>query len=340
MPTNSTEPLSVGKRLAFHLVLLSPLLAIVGCCLYFVFATSLIQELYLAAWRNLELPCLQWTDQGFGYKGKPGKCTLNNIEYRTTLTFDQEGFRNADTKAKADVVLIGDSHTQGFGVDDNQPFAELLRTRYHHRTKNLGTSSYATLRELESLKVYSSGEQVVVMQYCNNDADENRKALEIGRDEFLRQVQKRWALAIARYNNRKSRGPLAPVMDLGYAVTHGQYRSNKAFAARNLHRNMSAEASNFAQIVARYRPVLEGKRIILFESSGYGFNHPDFRRTFEAALAQHAPGLDVVVLDSYALLKRSDYYRIDDHLNPQGHERVAAMLDPLISAAIRPAMSP
>jgi hypothetical protein len=43
----------------------------------------------------------------------------------------------------------------------------------------------------------------------------------------------------------------------------------------------------------------------------------------------------VVVLDSQALLKRSDYYRIDDHLNPQGHEHLAQILSPLIADGLK-----
>ena len=335
MPTNSTETLSAGKRLVFYLVLLSPLLALVGGGLYLLLGTSLVQDVYLASWRNLETPCMRWTDEGYGYKAKPGPCVLNNLEYQTVMTFDEEGFRNADTRAPSDVVLIGDSHTQGFGVKDAESFPEVLRSRYHLRTKNLGISSYATLRELESLKAYSGGAKVVVLQYCNNDADENKRAVESTREEFLRQVHSRWLHMQARYHDNKARGPIAPVLDLAHAIYKGDYKSRARFEARSLARNMPWEADNFAKIVARYRPVLEGKKLIVFESSGYGFNHPGFKSTFEAALSQHAPGLDVVVLDSQALLKRSDYYRIDDHLNPQGHEHLAQILSPLITDGLK-----
>lgn len=336
MPTNSTETLSSGKRLVFYLVLLSPLLALVGGGLYLLLGTSLVREVYLASWRNLETPCMRWTDEGYGYKAKPGPCVLNNFEYRTVMTFDEEGFRNADTKASADVVLIGDSHTQGFGVNDSETFSEVLRTRYHLRTRNLGTSSYATLRELEALKAYSDGAKVVVLQFCNNDADENKRAVESTRDEFLRQVHSRWQHMQARYHANKARGPGASVLDLAHAILKGDFKSRARFEARSLARNLPWEADNFAKIVARYRPLLEGKKVIVFESSGYGYNHPGFKSAFDAALSQHVPGMDVAVLDSQALLQRSDYYRIDDHLNAQGHQHLAQILSPLIADALKP----
>ena len=173
-----TANLSSGKRLFFYLVLLSPLLALVGGVLYLALGTSLVRDVYLASWRNLDLPCQQWTNEGFGYKGRSGACPLNNPEYQTVVSFDQEGFRNANTRQQADVILIGDSHTQGFGVRDQETFAALLHTRYHHRTKNLGMSSYATFRELEALKAYLTEEKVVVIQYCENDAQENKALLD------------------------------------------------------------------------------------------------------------------------------------------------------------------
>ena len=336
MPTSSTDALSPGKRLAFYTVLLSPLLLTVGVCVYLVLGTSLLQEVYLSSLRNLELPCLQWTNQGFVYKGRPGACELNNLEYRTTLTFDQEGFRNIDTKTEVDVVLIGDSHTQGFGVDDSQPFAEILRTRFRFRTKNLGTSSYATLREFEALKAYSNREKVVVVQYCNNDAAENLQSLRLSRDEFLQQVRDRWSLASAKYRARKARGLMAPLSDFSRAVLQGKFKSKAEFHALHMRRNMASEADAFAQNAAKYRSLLEGKKLIVFESSGHGFNHPEFKAQFEASLSRYLPGVDATVLDSHALLRRSDYYRIDDHLNPQGHAHVAALLQAEIAKVVMP----
>lgn len=332
--TSPSRPATLGKRLFFYLVLFSPLIAVLGAVAYLSLGTSLIRSVYLASWRNLELPCLQWTDQGFGYKGKPGGCTLNNPEYRTVLTFDQEGFRNTDTRAPADVVLIGDSHTQGFGVNDQETFSHLLNTRYHLRTKNLGTSSYATFRELEALKAYGGDEKVVVLQYCDNDADENKKALELGRDEFLTQVHARWNFARNRYQTRKARGPMGTVSDFAHALMNGAYMRMSDYRKLHLGRNMVWEAENFARIVSKFRPLLEGRTVIVFESSGHGYNHPGFKRAMDAALAQHAPGLNVLVLDSHALLTSSDYYWIDDHLNPQGHAHIADLLQPLIAKAV------
>lgn len=330
-----TATLSSGKRLFFYLVLLSPLLALVGGVLYLALGTSLVQDVYLASWRNLDLPCQQWTNEGFGYKGKAGGCLLSNPEYRTVVSFDQEGFRNTDTRQQADVILIGDSHTQGFGVRDHETFAELLHTRYHHRTKNLGMSSYATFRELEALKVYLTEEKVVVIQYCENDAQENKASLALDRDEFLRQVRERWDFARSRYATRKARGAMGTLSDFAQALMAGKYKRMPEYKKRRLSRNMPWEAENFAKTVATYRSQLTGKKVIVFESSSYGFNHPAFKSLVDAALLQHAPGLDITVLDSHSLLTSSDYYRIDDHLNPRGHEHVAQMLEPLIAEAVR-----
>ena len=67
--TMAIKRLEPGKR---HDDILSPLLALVGGGLYLVLGTSLVREVYMASWRNLETPCMRWTDEGYGYKAKPG----------------------------------------------------------------------------------------------------------------------------------------------------------------------------------------------------------------------------------------------------------------------------
>lgn len=331
---------SRGKRAVFYAILFSPLLLIAGVAYHLLFRTSLLQDVYLASWRHLEVPCTQWTEHGYGYKGIPGVCPLNNPEYKTTIQFDSEGFRNLDTKAPADVVLIGDSHTQGFGVNGDQTFAEVLRTKYHLRTRNLGTSSYATQRELEALKMYSDGAKVVVLQYCDNDADENNKSVTLSNEAFLARVHDRWSLAQQRYAQRQQRGIWGGVSDFARALRAGKYKSREQFAASFRVRNLSWEADNFAKTLAKYRSVLEGKKVIVFESSGHGSNHPALSEMFKAASAQAVPGLDVTFLDSSSVLGPSDYYWLDDHLNPQGHQHVADWLAPMIGAALQPGTPP
>lgn len=298
------------------------LLALGGWVWHLVFRTNLSQLVYMDSVRNLSFDCLQLVDEPYVYKARPGGCRLDNLEYHTTLRSDRNGFRNPDTQAEADIALIGDSHTQGFGVEDDQTFAAVLQSRYGFRTRNLGIASYATWRELEALKAYSRGERIVVIQYCDNDLRENQLALKLTPEEFRRQVKERWTAIVANYGQGKARGWSVPLLDLGRRLLHGRYQSIQASQSLQ-RRNITIEAEAFARILSAFEALLRDKRIIVFESSGHGLNHPSFKDAFAAAIARFAPTLKVSVLDSASFLEASDYYFLDDHLNPAGHAHVA-----------------
>lgn len=322
--------------MAFNLILWLPLLGVIGGIGYVLFGTALPQRVYLDTMRNMYYDCLSLSDQGYAYKAKPGACALNNVEYKTVLTHDAEGFRNPDTRAAVDVVVIGDSHTHGFGVNDQETFSAVLRDRYHYRVKSLAMASYATMRELEALRQYTNGEKVVVVQYCDNDLGENMQTLKYPREEFLDRVRGRWAHAAEEYVKQKEQGWKLPLGDLARRIVHGHYEGTDAYRQHRLNRNINMEAEAFAKVLSRYQSLLQGKRLVVFESSSYGLNHPGFKANFEESLHRHVPWLTATVLDTSSVLQRADYYWLDDHMNPKGHAHTAAMLDaqiaPLLAA--------
>src|SRR6185436_2355315 len=88
----------------------------------------------------------------------------------------------ATAPPKPRVLLIGDSHTLGWGVEDDQTFASVLASEFGYRTVNLGVSSYGTPRELGWLERQGKPlpDDRVVLQYSDNDFDENRQFVETG----------------------------------------------------------------------------------------------------------------------------------------------------------------
>ena len=97
---------------------------------------------------------------------------------------------------------------------------------------------------------------------------------------------------------------------------------------------ISEEARLFSGVLKNFSEYLSDKTLIIFESSGFGNNRAGFSVSFSQAI--RAAGLsNVIILDSYAHLNRSDYYYIDDHLTPEGHIKVSNLivtaLDKLVS---------
>ena len=123
----------------------------------------------------------------------------------------------------------------------------------------------------------------------------------------------------------KAMGLRRPLIDLTHLLTIFSYTRKHLWRARGEKRKTDEEALVFRKILEKYRPLLEHKRVIVFESSTYGFIASDFARSFEFELEQLG-WLAYKVLDSTQMLDPSDYYFFDDHLNSQGHRKIAAAI--------------
>jgi lysophospholipase L1-like esterase len=289
------------------------------------------QLAYLNSIRNIHLECIDLVDRAYIYKAYPGECKLNNIEYSTILNHDSEGFRNIDTLSKRSIVFLGDSHTHGFGVNDNQTFAKIIQDLSGLKSVNLGMISYATKTELEALKAYTNNESIIVIQYCDNDVGENKDSINFSDEKFHARKTEGWKNMANSYFLGKKEGLLKPIREISVRLKNFDFISKNAFYESAINRDINSEAKNFANIISNYKPLLKNKKIFIFESSGFGNNHPGFKAAFEENLARINLELDITVLDSTSFLTRSDYYFLDDHLNAKGHHKIAHKLSALLS---------
>jgi lysophospholipase L1-like esterase len=313
------------KRIVFSMVMLTPLLVIVAAILYVVLLTDLPQRLYAFSIRNVYFDCIRFVPHAFVYVMKPGECKLRNIEYDTTLTHDADGFRNRSHSANYQVAVIGDSHAHGLGVQDNEVFSHLLGAEYHRQTRNLAIGSYATMRELEVLSKYGIPATYVIIQYCDNDFDENQASLKLSREEFQSAVQRQWTKLKARYDRGKAEGLKKILSDLGIMLRKRSFSSRKEWRGQVERRTIEREASAFAEIVRRYRGLLEGKRVIVLESSTSGLNSPRFAAAFRSELDKIS-WMSWRVIDTTKIFSIDDYYFLDDHPTAAGHQKLAAAI--------------
>jgi len=94
----------------------------------------------------------------------------SDIEY--TLTVDKRGFRNKTDLDKYDVVVLGDSFTEGSNVSDEQVWPVLFAKKSNLTVYNLGMSGGSPVTYLETLKRFGLGlspKMVVCMLYEGND---------------------------------------------------------------------------------------------------------------------------------------------------------------------------
>jgi hypothetical protein len=320
------------KRAVFRFITLIPLLSILLGVLYFLFFTNLPQLLYSESIVNIPFDCLEFSSANYVYKMKPGRCPNKNIEYDVIYSVDANGFRNAiRSSSYYDVAVIGDSFAAGAGVADDQTFSSILESTYHYETVNLGIGSYATMRELEALSEYGKDAKYVIVQYCDNDFGENEASLRLSKEAFRSQVETIMRSISADYYQGKSMGYRKPFHDFAAMLKDHSYTSKSNWRSMNkLGRPMEKEAAAFAQVIARYRPLLEGKRLLILETAMWGSNSPKFAATFGSELSK-IDWLNYKLLNTADLLGYEDYFFLDAHVRPLGHRKLAAALAAEIS---------
>ncbi len=144
----------------------------------------LVQQVYRHFNRALvqfDPQCARY-DAGLTYTLKPGSCTFENIEFRTEIRVNRAGLRDDEASLEApEVIVLGDSHTMGWGVERDQTFGRVLARKSGLKVLNAGISSYGTVREMLLLdRLDLSRLRVLVLQYSDNDLIENREFREHG----------------------------------------------------------------------------------------------------------------------------------------------------------------
>lgn len=326
------------RTLAFYGIALSPLLLVLGVVVYVVFLTNALPIAYRDYVRNINFDCFDVVNQPYVYRMVPGKCRFDNLEYQTVQTIDEQGFRNARPKIGYDAktVILGDSHAYGFSVNDEDTLQAQLKQRHGIDALNLAVTIYATSRELSAAEVHAPSAQTVVIQYCENDLGENAEYLSLPperepevRKGVLQNIEEAKEVYLARKGTASwLDGPRAVLQ----VMRQGEYNTLWQLAAQDRTRDLDDEARKFASILERHRAYLDGRRLVVFESSSYGRNSPRFKPAFEKAIRAQLPGLQVEVLDSTAVVDRSDYFHFDDHPRPGAYRKFADQLAPHLSA--------
>lgn len=329
-PSAAAAPMASRKAagIVFGIVRMALWLAIPAYLLFIAMQTTFLQGVYIATIRDMYFGCMQSVDTKYLYRMASGSCRLKNLEYDVTMTHDQAGFRNrAGLPAAAPIVVLGDSHAYGHGVNDDQTFAALLGSQLGEPVRNLALPATATRRELETYVAQAPAANLIVLQYCDNDFDENLPSLTLSEAVYQRTLRDRMRAVIANYDYSKHQGALGQTMlTLGYAAREliGARLFRLTSSAPD-ETTLSREADAFARVLDQYRPWLAGKTVVVLESSGWGRNRKHFQTVFARRL-QAIGQVHWVVLDSSALLARSDYFWLDDHLNASGHRKLAARL--------------
>jgi len=128
-------------------------------------------------------------DETLGYVTKPGSVTEKTETYEANYTINKLGYRgepydNLKKPGIFRIVLIGDSHGFGWGINDDETFATIIEKRLRNvEIINLSVSGYGTDQEFLRLKKegLSYNPDLVIIQVCANDFTEIKRSSMYGR---------------------------------------------------------------------------------------------------------------------------------------------------------------
>lgn len=261
----------------------------------------------------LGIPGCITPDPDLIYTPTNGTCQFDDIEFKTSLTFTDEG-RNTGSKPEGTgIAVIGDSHAMGWGVNDHETFAAHLQALSGRPVYNLGVASYGTARELIRLEKSGVLDKVdtVIIQYCNNDLNENRAFDKASKQELHDKVFG----VVAENPPEPTASPLARIVK-GYGLAlAAPFRSLSESLRR---RNFTPHYEPLIQAIGQHGDMLNGKRVIVFYSNPYGMKY----RNFPSGPDANLPNVEFfdVGLDS------SDHRKLDNHMTPGGHRKAAERL--------------
>lgn len=262
-------------------------------------------------------------DPLLGWRNSPSRSGMfANAEFRTSLRFNALGLRGPQLGAPGPgqrrVLLLGDSHTVGWGVEEEETFAARLgRARPGLDVLNAGAPGYGTRQEwllLERLGPALKPDSVVLVFHQN---DPQESFLNI-RWEAPRPAAPRFAgLYLPEFVAQawRERGARPEPY---WRTTNPDY---ERAAAHFLHRIDVWRRERRIKLLVAYLPAKD--ELAEAEPTGY-------RRGLAGFCAREAiPFLDLTPALATA---RDAYFRLDDHINARGHELVARALLPALDA--------
>jgi len=346
----------VWALVCFNLLLLTGLLGLVEVSVDFFMSTPVLipSEILLNAARTIywkerdkdliqfSRDCAQYHEQ-LAYTLRPGTCHFAGPEFSNTYHVNSLGLRDDENSLHApEVIVIGDSQAMGWGVEQQETFAQILEARTGLTVLNAAVSSYGTAREISSLKRLDTGRlRFLVIQYSNNDSVENKvfylkkNRLDIMARSDYESIVNAQETMVPHIFGRN----LKHISRLGMELAEGEIDWLTSAVSRRLGISRATDfvaqpvnsiaqlnsAELFLNVLMHSGVNLSGIEIIVFEISTYGRNSRFLSLLQKSLLSKDrgSESLTIKVIDVAKLLGPQHYYRLDGHLNAEGHRVMA-----------------
>jgi hypothetical protein len=273
-------------------------------------------------------------DPYLGYTLKPGKCGFSNPEFTTAYSINSLGVRDTEEALNSpQAVVLGDSYAMGWGVEQNETFAKIIEAGTGLSVLNASVASYGTAREMMLLKkVKRDRLKYLMIQYCNNDYEENLSFLNNG-NKLTTMSRERYAELVKQ--NREI-GEYYPGKYLWCAAKIINSNFNYLFKIRdygqveaNPDKPKKGEADAFIDVILNSGIDLSGVQLLVFKAET-GPSEINFLISLreKVSTGKYPPFIrNMIIVDATNYLNdERDHFLLDGHYNQRGHRRVAEMI--------------
>ena len=284
---------------------------------------------HLYAWGDRDIiqfiPECAIYDKELGYTLRPGSCVFSGKEFSNVYYVNSIGVRDDEASLHhPQIIVTGDSVAMGWGVNQEETYAQLIEKRFGATVLNAAVSSYGTAREIMMLaRVQTDKLKYLIVQYCGNDYDENRQFY-LGNNVLHTMTEEKYNYYADLYNRSKDYF-LGKYLLMKIKKRIREFKTtNQAEASYQLDKD---EVDFFLNALIHGPVNLNGVQIITFVVNGRNpADNIDFTRKLKERIStQNLPPFirNMVVLDMSIILKQNHFYVLDAHPNRSGHEVIA-----------------
>lgn len=279
------------------------------------------QNFYLGYLRNIpsyQIGLAEY-DSDLFYRLRPGHSINKNIEFSNTYKINSQGIRDDESSLDfPEIIMLGDSHTMGWGVEQDETFANLLEEKTGKKVLNTGIASYGSAREylmFQRLKTDSCS--TIIWQYCSNDNIENNLFLENGNHLEI-SSETEYNYSCRRNFLNATYYPFKYCFEVfGHQIRKNIRRDKFTNTPKT---ELPQEVSNFFEIVKLLQEDYKGDLIIFNLESNQTTD--EFYRLFKEYVEENNVQ-KIKLIDFSKILNEEDYFIIDDHINVSGHQKVS-----------------
>lgn len=267
-------------------------------------------------------------DEGLGYTLKPGLCTFSGKEFSNRYAVNSLGVRDDEKSLDHPrIIVTGDSFAMGWGVDQEEAFAQRVEQKTGLKVLNASVSSYGTAREMMILRrVPTDRLQYLIIQYCENDYDEN-KAFYLNHNALPATMSEAEYRRYTDMDNRPKTYFFGKYLMMEIGKRIDEFKRHRKAENKPIDKD---DVDLFINAIIHSRLDLKKVQIIAFAMNG---RNPDDNRAFPGTLKKRIATGDyphyiknMIVLDFSNILSDDHFYVLDDHLNRSGHQVIADVL--------------